>query len=56
VGQDVPFPIARRRVLEEFEKRYVAAILERHGGNIARAAKASGVALRYFRMVRARQR
>jgi len=56
VARDVPFPIARRKAIEEFERRYVAAILQRHGGNVAHAAKASGLALRYFRLVRARQK
>jgi DNA-binding NtrC family response regulator len=56
VAQGTPFPVARRRTLEEFERRYVAAILARHGGNVSQAAKASGLALRYFRLVRARQR
>jgi transcriptional regulator with GAF, ATPase, and Fis domain len=56
LAQDVAFPIARRRALEEFERRYVASILARHGGNVSLAAKASGLALRYFRLVRARQR
>ena len=56
VAQDIPFPIARRRTLEEFERRYVAAVLSRHNGNVSQAAKASGLALRYFRLVRARQK
>ena len=56
VAQDIPFPIARRKTLEEFERRYVAAVLARHNGNVSQAAKASGLALRYFRLVRARQK
>ncbi len=56
VAEGIPFPVARRRALREFERRYVEAILARHGGNISAAAKASGLALRYFRLVRARQR
>jgi two-component system, NtrC family, response regulator HydG len=56
LAEPVPFPVARRRALDEFERRYVAAVLARHGGNIAQAAKASGLALRYFRIVRARRR
>ena len=56
VTQDLPFPIARRMSLEEFERRYVVAVLARHGGNVGQAAKASGLALRYFRLVRARQK
>lgn len=56
VSDGVPFPVARRRALGEFERRYVAAVLARHHGNIGQAAKASGLALRYFRIVRARQK
>ncbi len=56
VARDIPFPIARRKTLEEFERRYVAAVLARHNGNVSQAAKASGLALRYFRLVRARQK
>jgi two-component system, NtrC family, response regulator HydG len=55
VAANVPFPIARRRVLDEFEHRYVARILAAHDGNVAQAARASGIALRYFRLVKARQ-
>ncbi len=56
VRQPLAFPVARRRAQEEFERRYVAATLTRHGGNVAMAAKASGIAQRYFRLVRARNR
>jgi transcriptional regulator with GAF, ATPase, and Fis domain len=56
VARDIPFPIARRKTVEEFERRYVAAVLARHNGNVSQAAKASGLALRYFRLVRARQK
>ncbi len=55
IAANVPFPIARRRVLDEFEQRYVARILAAHDGNVAHAARASGIALRYFRLVKARQ-
>jgi transcriptional regulator with GAF, ATPase, and Fis domain len=51
-----PYPVARRRVLETFERRYVELILARHGGNVTQAARASGLALRYFRFVRARSK
>jgi transcriptional regulator with GAF, ATPase, and Fis domain len=50
----LPFPIARRRVIEEFERAYVETLLAQHGGNVAHAARASGLALRYFQLVRAR--
>jgi transcriptional regulator with GAF, ATPase, and Fis domain len=51
----MPFPIARRKTLEEFERRYVEASIAAHGGNVSAAARASGLALRYFRLVKARQ-
>jgi DNA-binding NtrC family response regulator len=54
--QDLPFPRARDRVLDEFERRYVERVLARHGGNVARAAAASGIARRYFQIIRARSR
>jgi two-component system response regulator HydG len=56
VDLDLPLPEARRRVVEEFERRYIERALARHGGNITRAADASGVGDRYFRMLRARLR
>ena len=56
VAEGLAYPIARRKSLEEFERRYVAAVLAKHGGSVSSAAKASGLALRYFRLVKARQR
>jgi transcriptional regulator with GAF, ATPase, and Fis domain len=50
----LPFSRARRRVAEEFDRRYVERVVTEHDGNIARAAAASGIARRYFQMVRAR--
>jgi DNA-binding NtrC family response regulator len=54
--EDLPLPRAREKVVEEFEHRYVAHVLDKHGGNIAKAAAASGVARRYFQLIRARTR
>ncbi|WXA81583.1 sigma-54 dependent transcriptional regulator [Pendulispora rubella] len=50
----LPLPRARERVLEAFERRYVKHLVDKHRGNVARAAAASGVALRYFQVLRAR--
>jgi DNA-binding NtrC family response regulator len=52
---DLPWPRARERVLDELQRRYVARVLEQHGGNVSRAAAASGIARRYFQILRARQ-
>ncbi|MBS2014862.1 MAG: sigma 54-dependent Fis family transcriptional regulator [Deltaproteobacteria bacterium] len=54
--QDLPFTSARDLVSTEFERAYVERVLEQHGGNVSRAAAASGLARRYFQILRARQR
>ncbi len=42
------------QVVDEFERRYIAHVLEKNGGNVSRAAEASGVARRHFQRLRAR--
>jgi transcriptional regulator with PAS, ATPase and Fis domain len=37
------FHDAKERVVTDFERRYVTTLLERHGGNITRAAKEAGM-------------
>src|SRR5262249_3972725 len=49
------YPLARRRTIEEFQRRYVERMLAEHGGNVTQAARASGLGLRYFRVVKARR-
>jgi DNA-binding NtrC family response regulator len=49
------FSVARRKVLDEFERRYIKHALEVSQGNMTRAARAAGLAPRYFRLVRARR-
>jgi DNA-binding NtrC family response regulator len=44
----LPFPRARQMAISEFERRYVERALTEHGGNITRAAAASGIGRRYF--------
>jgi transcriptional regulator with GAF, ATPase, and Fis domain len=56
IHEGVPFPAARDRVVADFERRYIEAVLARNGGRVAAAARASGVARRYFQLVRARVR
>jgi transcriptional regulator with GAF, ATPase, and Fis domain len=53
---ELPFPRARDKVLEEFERRYVERVLSKHGGVVGRAAQASGIARRYFNIILARQK
>jgi DNA-binding NtrC family response regulator len=39
----VPFKLAKQEMIDEFERRYVRALLEAHGGNISAAARAAGI-------------
>lgn len=52
---DLPLSSARQRIIEEFERRYVQRVLAQHGGNVTSAAAASGIARRYFQLLRARR-
>jgi DNA-binding NtrC family response regulator len=40
---DLPFAEARRRALDAFDRAFLAAALERHGGNVSAAARTLGV-------------
>jgi two-component system, NtrC family, response regulator HydG len=51
---DQPFSASRQQAIGEFERRYVERILARHGGNVTKAAQASGIARRYFTLIMAR--
>jgi two-component system, NtrC family, response regulator HydG len=54
--RDEPLPVARRQLVEEFERHYIEGLLARHGGDTAKAAAAAGVARRYLQVLLARQR
>jgi two-component system response regulator HydG len=50
----LPLGEARQRIVDEFERRYIARLLARHGGNVTRAAESAGVARRYLQSLKAR--
>ncbi len=52
--EGLPFSLARERVLEAFQRTYVERVLTEHGGDVARAAEASGIGRRYFNKLRSR--
>jgi two-component system response regulator HydG len=54
LDMNLAMPHARQRVVEEFEQRYVERAIAEHGGNISRAAAASGLTRRYFHMLRSK--
>lgn len=56
VESEAPFVQARHDVLAEFEKRYVDRALDRAGHNVARAAANSGIAHRYFQVLKSRRK
>ncbi|WP_394832121.1 sigma 54-interacting transcriptional regulator [Pendulispora rubella] len=49
-------PSARQRVIREFERRFVERAVREHGGNVTRAAAASGLTRRYFHMLLAKNK
>jgi DNA-binding NtrC family response regulator len=55
LAMDLPLPRARERVVDAFERRYIERVLAKHNGNVVRAAAASGIARRYFQILKARQ-
>ena len=53
---NLALPEARARVVAEFERYFVERILARHDGNVSHAAAASGIARRYFQILKTRSR
>ena len=54
IDAGLPFAQARKRLQDEFERRYVERVLEQPGGNVSRAAAASGIARRQFQRIKSR--
>ncbi len=54
VASGAPLPLARKRVVDELERCFVEELLRRHGGDIAAAAAASGLARRQFFRIKAK--
>jgi DNA-binding NtrC family response regulator len=54
IESDLPFARARKEIVAEFERRYVARALHRADHKISRAAAASGIAHRYFQVLKSR--
>jgi DNA-binding NtrC family response regulator len=51
---DKPIGVARQELVDAFERAYVEHVLALHGGNIERAAAASGIARRQFFRLKAK--
>lgn len=50
----MPIGLARRRLLDSFERAYVGRVLAQHGGSVEDAAAASGIARRQFFRLKAK--
>jgi DNA-binding NtrC family response regulator len=48
LAQGLPLAASRKLIVELFEQRYVDHVLAKHGGVVAHAAKAAGIARRHF--------
>ena len=48
VSRPLPYKEARGQLLESFERAYVAALMERHQGNVMRAAEAAGLSRKHL--------
>jgi DNA-binding NtrC family response regulator len=56
LARKLPLVAARQHVVDYFESRYVAHLLAEYGGNVSRAAAASGIARRHFHRLKAKSR
>lgn len=54
IAMNLPLSASRDMVVEDFERRYIDHALARAGGNATAAATASGIARRYFQLLRTR--
>jgi two-component system response regulator HydG len=43
VDETVPLKSARKQMVDDFERRYLQRLLERHSGNVSAAARAAGL-------------
>lgn len=48
VSLDIPYHAAKEAILSDFDRRYAAAQLKAHGGNVSSAARAMGVSRQFL--------
>ena len=56
LAEKLPLTVARLKVVQAFEQLYIDKVLADHDGNVVHAAAASGIARRYFQILRNRRR
>jgi DNA-binding NtrC family response regulator len=53
VDIDVPFKVAKQRLVDEFDRKYLEQLLEAHDNNISAAARAAGIErMSIYKMIR----
>jgi DNA-binding NtrC family response regulator len=53
VDIDVPFKVAKQKLIDEFDRKYLEALLEAHDNNISAAARAAGIErMSIYKMIR----
>jgi DNA-binding NtrC family response regulator len=48
IGSNVPFKEAKAQILQSFEQHYLSSLLDRHKGNITKAAAAAGLSRKHL--------
>ena len=49
----MPFKVAKQKLVDEFDRRYLEALLEAHDNNISAAARAAGIErMSIYKMIR----
>jgi DNA-binding NtrC family response regulator len=49
IDVDLPFKEAKARIIDGFEREYIATLLKRHGGNLSAAARAAEIDRKHLR-------
>jgi DNA-binding NtrC family response regulator len=50
---DIPFKVAKQKLVDEFDRKYLEALLEAHDNNISAAARAAGIErMSIYKMIR----
>jgi two-component system response regulator GlrR len=53
VDIEIPFKVAKQKLVDEFDRRYLEALLEAHDNNISAAARAAGIErMSIYKMIR----
>lgn len=47
IHAELPFKMAKEKLIEDFTREYLTALLEKHQGNISQTARAAGIARNY---------